>query len=84
MNREFPIKTRVRFLWRDPDGALRVGVGTTQRISRTSVSIHCEQVPLLGAQVQVIIEMPPVRADSRAGQLLVRDLLCDRSTRSGN
>ena len=70
MNREFPIKTRVRFLWRDPDGALRVGVGTTQRISRTSVSIQCEQVPFPGASVQVVVEMPPARADSQAGQLV--------------
>jgi len=65
MNREFPIQTAVRFLWRDSDGALRMGVGVTHHISRSSVCIRAQDIPSLGARVQVIVDMPPASANTR-------------------
>jgi len=70
MNREFPIKTTVRFSWRDSGGALRLGVGMTQCIGRSSVCIRAHDIPDPGARVQVIVDMPRVRADARPGRLI--------------
>ena len=70
MNREFPIRTAVRFLWRDSAGALRLGVGMTHRIGRSSVCIQAQDIPACGTRVQVIVDMPRVRADVRPGRLM--------------
>lgn len=72
MNRQFAIKTGVRFLWRDSDGALRMGVGTARHISREGVCVLAQEVPSLGARMQVIVDMPPARANIRRRRLMGR------------
>jgi hypothetical protein len=69
MNREFPIATPVRFLWRDSYGALHLGVGISHHISRSDVRIRAQHVPSVGARVQVIVDMPPAKANTRPGRL---------------
>jgi len=69
MNREFPIATPVRFLWRDSYGALHLGVGISHHISRSDVRIRAQHVPSVGARVQVIVDMPPAKGNTRPGRL---------------
>ena len=47
-----------------------MGVGITRHISRSSVCIRAQDIPSLGAKVQVIVDMPPARANTRPGRLL--------------
>ena len=70
MGREFPMKTAVRFLWRDSDEALHIGVGISHNISRTGVRIQAQHIPSLGARVQVIVDMPPATANTRPRRLM--------------
>lgn len=70
MIQHFPIETVVRFMWRERDGALHIGAGVTHTISRDGVSIRAGQIPSLGADVQVIVDMPPRRGNAQPGRLL--------------
>ena len=70
MKQQFPIETAVRFLWRDPEGALRIGAGVTRNISRNEVTIRAQQIPSCGADVQVMVEMPSQRVNVPSGRLL--------------
>jgi len=47
-----------------------MGVGVTRHISRSSVCIRARDIPSLGARVQVIVEMPPARVNTRPERLV--------------
>jgi hypothetical protein len=47
-----------------------MGVGVTEHISRSSVCIRTQDFPRLGARVQVIVDMPPARVNTRPGRLV--------------
>ena len=68
-SRQFPVETTVRFLWRDPDEALHMGVGLSHHISRSDIWIRAQRTPSLGTSVQVIVDMPPARANARSARL---------------
>ncbi len=64
IDRQFPIATEVRFLWRDTDDALHMGVGISHHISRSDIQIRAQHSPSLGTRVQVIVDMPPARPNN--------------------
>jgi hypothetical protein len=61
MNLHFPINTAARFLWQEPDGTMRMCVGTTLDISRCGVTITASSVPSPGTEVQVIVDLPALK-----------------------
>jgi hypothetical protein len=46
-----------------------MGVGVSYHISRSDVRIRAQHVPSVGARVQVIVDMPPARANARPVRL---------------
>jgi hypothetical protein len=70
MNLHFPINTAARFLWQEPDGTMRMCVGTTLDISRSGVTITASSVPSPGTEVQVIVDLPALKVGGAAGRFM--------------
>ena len=70
MHQVFPIKTNVKYMWRDQDGALHIGIGVTGHISRRDVYIVTDQAPLPGTKIEVLVQMEPRSNESRCGWLM--------------
>jgi hypothetical protein len=69
VTKRYPITGRVLFQWRGPDKRWLRGDGVTHDIGASGASILAHELPPLGAEVEVMITLPPVRNGAAAGRL---------------
>jgi len=65
----FELSVPVRFQWKRRDGIEHAGSGTTRDVSGNGVFINCDCVPPPGAEVELIVDMPPMDGSRKSAQL---------------
>lgn len=59
------LHARVIFHWNDDEGSQRAGRGQTRNISRNGAYVVSPEHPPKGAQISMIIYLPPLPGDTR-------------------
>jgi hypothetical protein len=60
VTRRYSIAARVSFQWRGSDKTWYPGVGVTQDISAAGALILAQEIPPLGAEVEIMVMLPSV------------------------
>ncbi len=66
VTRRYPIAAQVSFQWRGPDRTWFHGTGVTQDISASGALISSDDVPPLGAEIEVMVMVPSVKRGAPA------------------
>ena len=61
----YDIALRARFTWQSPDGGQEEGCGTTENISSRGVWLSTSTPPPVGAAIEVLIDVPPLKCGTR-------------------
>lgn len=64
--KRYPIAAQVSFQWKGADRTWHPGAGVTRDISACGAAILAHEVPPVGAEIEVIVILPPVRQGATA------------------